>query len=160
MFLGYDSTTNIIIIHGRVKLQIKDERVKTLSRLIHSPNLVRHLISIQKMDDVGVQTMFEKYTFKMVRGSMVLARIFWNGTLYKILGITIIDECNNFFVLEGGDKEDKTYHSFGGKTMLWHQRLGHIGEKGLHSLQGKDMVEGMTDCSLNFDFSEHCIYGK
>ena len=44
--------------------------------------------------------------------------------------------------------------------MLWPQRLGHIGEKGLQALQGKGMVEGMTDCTLDFDFCEHCIYGK
>ena len=43
--------------------------------------------------------------------------------------------------------------------MLWSQRLGHIGEKGLRALQGKGF-EGMTDCTLDFDFCEHCIYGK
>jgi hypothetical protein len=44
--------------------------------------------------------------------------------------------------------------------MLWHQRLGHIGEKGLRLLHGKGMVEGMSNCSLDFDFREHCLYGK
>jgi hypothetical protein len=44
--------------------------------------------------------------------------------------------------------------------MLWHQRLGHIGEKGLRTLHGKGMVEGMSNCTLDFDFCEHCIYGK
>ena len=44
--------------------------------------------------------------------------------------------------------------------MLWHQRLGHIGEKGLQSLQGKGVVEGMSNCNSYFDFCEHCIYGK
>ena len=44
--------------------------------------------------------------------------------------------------------------------MLWHQKLGHIGEKGLRALQGKGMVECMTDCTLEYDFYEHCIYGK
>jgi hypothetical protein len=29
------------------------------------------------------------------------------------------------------------------KTMLWHQRMGHIGEKGLHALHSKGMVEGI-----------------
>jgi hypothetical protein len=43
---------------------------------------------------------------------------------------------------------------------LWHQRLGHIGEKGLRTLHGKGMVEGMSNCTLDFDFCEHCIYGK
>jgi hypothetical protein len=44
--------------------------------------------------------------------------------------------------------------------MLWHQRLGHIGEKGLRTLHGKGMVEGMSNCTLDFDFCENCIYGK
>ena len=61
-------------------------------------------------------------------------------------------------MLEEGDKDDKTMTASGGKTMLWHQILGHIGEKGLWALQGKGMVEGMTDCTLGFDFCEHCIY--
>jgi hypothetical protein len=44
--------------------------------------------------------------------------------------------------------------------MLWHQRLGHIGEKGLRLLHGKGMLEGMSNYSLDFDFCEHCIYEK
>jgi transposase InsO family protein len=44
--------------------------------------------------------------------------------------------------------------------MLCHQRLGHIGEKGLRTLHGKGMVQGMFNCSLDFDFYEHWIYGK
>ena len=44
--------------------------------------------------------------------------------------------------------------------MMLHQRLGHIGEKGLQTLHGKGMVEGMSNCSLDFDFCEHCAYGK
>ena len=44
--------------------------------------------------------------------------------------------------------------------MLWNQRLGHIEEKGLRLLHDKYMVEGMSRSSLDFDFYEHCIYGK
>jgi hypothetical protein len=44
--------------------------------------------------------------------------------------------------------------------MMWHQRLGHIGEKGLRVLHGKGMVEGMANFSLDFYFCEHCLYGK
>ena len=32
----------------------------------------------------------------------------------------------------------------GENTMLWHQRLEHIGEKGLRILHGKFMVEAMS----------------
>ena len=46
------------------------------------------------------------------------------------------------------------------KTMLWHQRLGYIGEKSPWILHGNGMVEGMYSISLDFDFYEHCVYGK
>jgi len=48
----------------------------------------------------------------------------------------------------------------GENTMLWHERLGHIREKGLRILHGKGMVEGMSNNSLDFDFYENCVYGK
>ena len=38
--------------------------------------------------------------------------------------------------------------------MLCNQRLGHIRGKGIQSLQG------MTNNNSNFDFCEHCLYGK
>jgi hypothetical protein len=44
--------------------------------------------------------------------------------------------------------------------MLWHQRLGHIDEKGLKYLKSTNLVEGLDDCNLEFDFCKHCIYGK
>ena len=44
--------------------------------------------------------------------------------------------------------------------MLWHKRLGHIGEKGLRILHRNGMVEGMSNFSLDFDFYEHCVYVK
>ena len=63
-------------------------------------------------------------------------------------------------MLEEVGKDDKTLTTLGGKTMIWHQILGHIGEKAIQALKGKGMVEGMTDCTLDFDFYEHFIYGK
>jgi hypothetical protein len=44
--------------------------------------------------------------------------------------------------------------------MLWHERLGHIREKGIRLLHNKGMVEGMSNFSLDFDFYEHYVYGK
>ena len=44
--------------------------------------------------------------------------------------------------------------------MMWHQRHGHIGENNLRTLHGKGMVEGMSNCTMDFDFYEHLIYGK
>ena len=44
--------------------------------------------------------------------------------------------------------------------MLWNERMGHIGEKGLRAMHNKGMVEGFPECGLEVDFCEHFIYGK
>jgi hypothetical protein len=78
------------------------------------------------------------------------------GTLYKLLGITYTNGCNSYVVPEHRNEGDKINVVPEKKTMLWHQRLGHIGEKGLQTLHDK----GMANCTLDFDLCEHCIYGK
>eukprot|EP00253_Pinus_taeda_P035873 PITA_35873 len=105
----------------------------------------------------GVNTVFDKDTCKMVRGALVLMRGVWIGTLYKLQGSTVVDGCNSSMVPENGAENLVVSRE---KTMLWHQRLGHIGEKGLRILHGKGMVEGMSNSSLDFDCCENCVYGK
>jgi hypothetical protein len=91
--------------------------------------LARNLISVRKMDDAGVKTIFEKETCTMVRGSMVLLKGVWLGTLYKLQGSTISDGCNSSIVLYIGVEEERTPMVFEEKVMLWHQILGNIREK-------------------------------
>ena len=130
VYLGDDSPASIIG-HGRVKLKLKDGRIRTLPGVLHIPNLARNFIYIEKMDVAGVKIVCGDGGCKMVRGSMVLMRGFQYGTIYKLLGSTIIDECTSSVVLEEGGKDDKTLTASGGKTMLWHQILGNIEENGL-----------------------------
>ena len=47
-------------------------RIRTLHGVLQIPALARNLISISNMDDVGVKTVFEKDTYKMVQGAQVL----------------------------------------------------------------------------------------
>jgi hypothetical protein len=82
------------------------------------------------------------------------------GTLYKLLRKIVIGDYNNTVVLESNNEENNVPEVSGGEAMLWHQRLGHIGDKGLQSLQGKSMVEGMSKCDSDFNLCEHCLYGK
>ena len=106
------------------------------------------------MDDAGVKTVFEKDACKMVRGALVLMRGFRTGTLQ---GSTVIDGCNSSMVPKSGTESLTVSRE---KTMLWHQRLEHIGDKGLQILHGNGMVECMSNSSLDFNFCEHCVYGK
>jgi hypothetical protein len=65
-----------IMGRGRVKLMLKHGRIKTLPGVLHIPKLPRNLISVSKLDDAGLNTVFGKNTCKMVRGAMVLMRDF------------------------------------------------------------------------------------
>jgi hypothetical protein len=130
VFLGNDSTTRIIG-KGRVKLRLVDGRIRTLPGVLHIPGMARNLIYVRKMEDAGVNFFFEKGTCRMVRGEMVFMRGVRFGNLYKLLGRTISDGCNISIVPDIEVEEERTYTVSGEKVMLWHQRLGHIGEKGL-----------------------------
>jgi hypothetical protein len=101
VLLGDDSTTRIIG-QGHVKLRLIDGRIKTLPGVLNIPCLARNLISVSKMGDAGVKSIFEKETCRMVRGAMVLLKGVHFGTLYKLQGSTISDGCNNYIVLDIG----------------------------------------------------------
>ena len=85
MYLGDDSLSSIVG-HGRVKMKLKDGRIRALPGVLHIPNIEINLISLGNMDVAGVNTMCGDGGCKMVRGSMVLMRVVWYGTLYKLLG--------------------------------------------------------------------------
>jgi hypothetical protein len=130
VFLGDDSTTRIIG-RGKFKLRLIDGRIRTLLSVFHILGLAKNLIFVRKMDDPVVKTIFEKETRRMVRGAMVLLKVVRFGTLYKVKGITISDGCNSSIIPDIGVEEERNPTVSREKVMLWHQRLGHIGEKGL-----------------------------
>ena len=130
VFLGDDSPKKITG-RGRVKFFLNDGRIQTLLGVLHIPGLSRNLISISKMVDADVKIVFEKYRCKMVQRARVLMRGVQYGTLYNMLGIIVIHGCNNTIVPESKDEESKVLDVSGGDTVPWHQRVGHIREKGL-----------------------------
>jgi hypothetical protein len=56
---------------------------------------------------IGVITVFEKETCRMVRGAMVLLKGVHIGTLCKLQGSTISDGCNSSIVIKIGVEEGK-----------------------------------------------------
>jgi hypothetical protein len=50
------------------------------------------------MSDVGVKNIFQKDSYKMVRGAMVLMKVVQIGTLYKLLASVELNGCNNIVV--------------------------------------------------------------
>jgi len=125
--LGDDRKARIVACE-KVKLKLQGAKVRTLPGVLHIPALARNLISVSKLDDPSLKTVLEKDTFKMVWRALVLMWGVQIGTLYKLQGSVVVDGCNNSVVLECGAENLVVS---GEKTMLWHQSLGHIEEKGL-----------------------------
>jgi len=97
-------------------------------KVFHIPKLARIMISVSKMDDVGVKAMLNKDTYKMVQKALVLTCEVEIGELYKLLGSNVIDGCNNYVLPKSGAKYVVVSRE---NTMLWHQRFGNIREKAL-----------------------------
>ena len=85
---------------------------------------------------------------------MVSMKGFWIGILYKLIGNIASFGCNNIGVPEGDlnstrldliefefIQSNSTSHHKVDMTMLWNERIGHIGEKGLRAMNNKGMVE-------------------
>ena len=62
-------------------MKVQVIRIRTLLGVLHILTLAINLIPVRKLDDVGVKSMFEKETCKMVRGAMVLMQGVQIGTL-------------------------------------------------------------------------------
>ena len=127
LFCEYDRKARITG-RGKVKLKLQGGRIRTLLGVMHIPTLAINLISISKLDDIGVRKIFEKDTCKMVWGALIFIWGVRIGILYKLLHSTVIDGCKNYVVPKSGEKHLMVARE---KTMLWHQRLVNIGEKGL-----------------------------
>jgi hypothetical protein len=110
-------------------LRIIYGRIITLHGVLHIPGLAINLSSVSKMDDARVKTIFENY--RMVRGAMVLLKGVQFGTMYKLQGRTISDGCNSSIFHDIGVEEERNPIVSREKVMLWHKKLGHIGEKDL-----------------------------
>jgi hypothetical protein len=65
VFLSDDTATKILG-HGRFNLLLKYGRIRTLPRVLDIPKLSRSLISVSKMEDVGLDIVFGKGTCNMV----------------------------------------------------------------------------------------------
>jgi hypothetical protein len=64
VFLG-DKSTAKIRGRGRIKLFLKDGRIRNILGVLYIPYLARNLIFVSKISDVGMHTGFEKETCKM-----------------------------------------------------------------------------------------------
>ena len=81
--LGNDYACEIIGV-GDVQLKFQSGSTFTLKNVRHVPKLTKSLISAGQLDDGGYSTIFGDSSWKITKGSLVVARGSKSGTLYML----------------------------------------------------------------------------
>ena len=140
VYLGDDQPC-AIIGKGVVKIKLNGS-VWELKDVRHIPDLRRNLISVGQLASEGYTTIFHGDDWKISKGAMTVARGKKSGTLY----MTTEARCS-ITVAAGNETPN-----------LWHQRLGHMSEKGMKIMHSKGKLPGLQ--STEIDMCEDCILGK
>ena len=141
VYLG-DNEPCSIVGKGDVKIRLSNGRTWELKGVRHVPSLRKNLISVGQLASSGFLTTFDSTSWKVSRGAMVMASGKKQGTLY------ITDSHSDVIAVAGKE----------GDAGLWHNRLGHMSEKGMKALHSKGKLTGLT--AVDLDFCEDCVYGK
>jgi hypothetical protein len=128
---------------GKVKIRQRNENQWLLKEVIHVPDLRKNLISTGKLESEGCISIFKNKVWKVIKGSLVIAKGEKVGTLYLCTSNT------NSSIFLDSTRVD---------TTLRHHRLEHMSEKGMQILHKRNLLPDLKQIDL--DFCEHCVYGK
>lgn len=146
VFFGDNITINIMG-KGEVKLCFNDGRVKTLNDVLHILGLARNLLSVSNFNDFGMHVTFYKGGYRLVKGNIVVAKGSQFGTLFKL-------NTSNLIKLSNLTEAENI-------CMLWHNRLGHIGENYIRTILNKKLDDDIHDYNIGKnDFYEHSVFGN
>ncbi|KAE8703438.1 cytochrome P450 71A9-like [Hibiscus syriacus] len=137
-----DDETLKIVGKGDIRLKLPNQTTWTLKGVRHIPGLKRNLISVGQLDGEGFSTTFSGCEWKITKGALVIARGKKTSTLY------ITSNLENIIAVADAD----------GKSNLWHQRLGHMSEKGMKTLLSKGKLPDLKN--IDVGLCEDCIFGK
>nr|GEW43769.1 retrovirus-related Pol polyprotein from transposon TNT 1-94 [Tanacetum cinerariifolium] len=119
------------------KVSLADDQVLDIT------DLRRKLISVDKLDDEGFNVHFGGGQWKVIKGNLVIAKGKKKGSLYMV-------------EIHGDGVHAVTAHP--SPSNLWHQRLGHMSDKGLKMLAQKGKFPDLK--KVETEFCESCVLGK
>ena len=141
--MGNDGECKIVGI-GNVCLLTSDTGCRLMLKDVrHILNVKLNMISAGGLDDEGYSGDFHNCTWKFSKGSLNVARVQKQNTLYVMHARLCQDEAN---VVANSDGE------------LWHKRLGHMSEKGMHILAEKDLLPEVK--GIHLERCVDCLAGK
>lgn len=146
VLMGNDAQCKVAGI-GTVQIKTNDGVVRTLTNVRYIPDLKRNLISLGTLESLGCKYSAEGGVLKVSKGSLVLLKANRIGSLYILQGTVVTGSAAVSSSMPENDV-----------TKLWHMRLGHMSEKGMHLLskQGRLGKQGIG----KLEFCKHCVFGK
>jgi len=146
VLMGNDAQCKIAGI-GTIQIKTNDGVVRTLSDVRYIPELKRNLISLGTLESLGCKYSAEGGVLKVSKGSLVLLKANRIGSLYVLQGTVVTGSV----VVSSSMAENDV-------TKLWHMRLGHMSEKGMHLLSKQGYLGKHVIGKL--EFCKHCAFGK
>ncbi|GKE14534.1 putative RNA-directed DNA polymerase, partial [Tanacetum coccineum] len=140
--LADDKTVDIAGV-GDVVLKTSFGTSWTLKDVRYIPGLKKRLISVGQLDEEGYHIGFGDQQWKVSKGSLVVAHGNKRRSLYMV---------------EVPSDGINTTIDVRGNAALWHQRLGHMSEKGMKILALKGRIPDLQKVVVGF--CEPCVFGK
>ncbi|GJY45241.1 retrovirus-related pol polyprotein from transposon TNT 1-94 [Tanacetum coccineum] len=132
---------------GKVRVQMKDGSSFVLENVHYIPELKRNLISLGTLDREGYTVKLQNGRVKVIKGSlMVLSRTMKGNCVYSL------DDWAESGEASVGIQEKESL------AQVWHKRLGHISEAGLHELEKREVLGNIGLGKL--EFCENYVLGK
>lgn len=128
LYMG-DNNSQIAIGIGDIVIKIHDRIIRPIRNVRYTPNLKRNLISLGIFEDEGHIFKFDDNTLKVMKGSLVVLKRPKRNGQYYLLGETVITQYPSYFTVAEN------------KSEIWHNRMGHIGNKGLKYLIDQNYLE-------------------
>ncbi|CAH9141104.1 unnamed protein product [Cuscuta epithymum] len=128
---------------GDVCLKFDNGTVFTMKNVRHVPDLRHNLFSVAAFEGSGLEGKWGNGCMKVLKNSLVLFKA---------------KKVNNLYVCHAQPFCDSAHVVNSDKSALWHNRLGHMSNRGLEILHksgcfGKDSVSPIPFC-------ESCVLGK
>jgi hypothetical protein len=103
-----------------------------------------NLISLGTLEAMGFKFSVDNGVLKVCQGNRVVLKV---------------ERINNLYYLQGSTVRGTVAVSIASNTSntkLWHMRLGHMSEKGMHLLHKRGYLNDIG----KLEFCEHCVFGK
>jgi hypothetical protein len=139
VYLGNEQSCEIVG-KGEVRINLSGS-VWELKNVRHIPDLTKNLISVGQLASEGYTTVFQGDDWKISKGAMTIARGKKSGTLYKTART-----CHLIAIAANENPN------------LWHQRLGHMSEKGMKIMHSKGKLPSLW--SIEIDICEDYLESR